>query len=489
MQATIRRVVTVGSAVLVLGFLGRYSAVRLAEEDSTPTDASLSAEDRFTQAGLDYCQRHEYPYCDLFGPAVWQQLFLEVRASPAYTSPEVRGASGFDTLEASRGLRRVNRFLALFDTNERSAYQLFTAGQGADERLPLAEFKVLCSSAQSLALDEREVLFAAALMKPSKAALDDYAADGIMLPQDSEETLTAVAKLAAEGKSHMPIVDAMTMAERTLLPMAHPADVHVRHVLLGEAGLRRIVMAAESLKAGKQVQNLTYWRWLIDLCGFTAQGVTKSLKCRFDRVFMDLCAVADGVLAPEMLMVRYLQQLPESMGVSEIVRRAELSDDESLLVARLLSFFTTMDAVTANGIVEGYLAYREKYPDSDLVSHYKAFLGDCSAKAPTYTPAVLKTAMSEFARLGDAAAVSHATDYTLTLLETVHGYMMEHPEQRVACRNAAWFKNMRGKGWAQAFLDGRGVGFAVQDTSQGANKSAEVETHICTADEPQCGRL
>ena len=122
----------------------------------------------------------------------------------------------------------------------------------------------------------------------------------------------------------------------------------------------------------------------------------------------------------------------------------------------MAAYFEYITPAQCEAMIEGYQTLSNTTKEQ-LKTHYPAFLKNEQAQSPTYLPAVIKTALSQFKACGltETKAMQNATSYTLTALAKVFSHINKIPPLILSARNAAFGKNWDTNKWAKNYLDGK----------------------------------
>lgn len=425
-------------------------------------------EEQFQRAVVADCRRLGFQHCH-FDRELLEQM--ATNADPkvwCHDSPERRGAAPSVGFEPTRSMLRHQRYQILLKNNisgslpddreEEEAYQQFTMHQPEEVKLTRDDFKALRGRAWKLSQFSRKVLHVTAVLKPSVEMIEAHKAAGYDLPKDSEEMLTIVTCLAANKKLDLvPAINALTPAQRHVLKSAYPADCHMRHILFGEACLSEIRSVIRHFNKGKLDFQMLYFRWIIDLCGFDQHqcGLTHQLFVRFNHCVELLQQASRGEIEPEDVMPAYLSELARTSVPSSCRGFYDLSPRDRCVVALLMSYYEHIDVVHARAVVKAYNAFKEGHGDA-LTMVWIDFSDRRGVQAPTYLPAVLKTAELQFEKSGlsKEKAITAAARITFDVLEKVYTAIIEKPRTKISARDFAWYQNWEKEGWAEKYLAG-----------------------------------
>ena len=190
---------------------------------------------------------------------------------------------------------------------------------------------------------------------------------------------------------------------------------------------------------------LAKWRWIIDLCGFDREqyGLTGPLLAAFHPYCSNKLQQAhSGKLSAPKLLADYFTFIQQICLYESQEKPDGLSSNDALVISQLAAYFENPTPSNMTFIIRGFTAFKATHGDT-LSLAYKGYLDNLTSDAPTYLPAILKTAQGEFKKLGydHDTALEKATTYTLTVLEQVFTTLADNPGTRISARNAAWYQN------------------------------------------------
>jgi hypothetical protein len=421
-------------------------------------EAQTQQPPQFEQVLQAYCADHGYTHLQLTPAEVTQLSYLVWNE---INSPEQREPLTADALnmEIQRSIARAASFECLFLKDRQNAYKLFTSAQDNKEHLSFDAFNRLCDEAAQLNQDERAAIRATCFLTKSQHA--DSLLDQVDLnpPRDSEAYLTWLARLGVlyeSAENHgvgeiqfAPAIAGLSPAQRQLLSPCFPVDTHLRHMLYTEGSARMFQNLMAMDNAGLR---LFRWRWLTNLFGFRGHEGAGAMyyTANVDRLVTLLFDTIDAHKhdGPKKILQAYLMKRSELADLSQPTYPTfQHTANEQLFLGHLAAFADVTTPEQGRAILEGYWEYKtsSKKPLA-LADCYHRFTNNANAQTPTYTPAILNTAIRLLSKMQqdnptliDGDPVALAVQFTCQCLEFI--YQQNH-QQIISCRNLAWFKNL-----------------------------------------------
>ncbi|WP_154124135.1 CAF1 family ribonuclease [Grimontia hollisae] len=373
-------------------------------------------------------------------------------------SPECSDKSSFSLgFESERSLLRLYRVQLLLeqDQSEFSAYTKFIKTQPDEFKLSFQSFRDLRNFCKTLTEEEREVFRLTAILKPSRSLIENYKDLTPNFPSDSELMLSKVMQLNADGLKFIPGASNFNANQDALLAKAYPEYAHLRHIIFQESTTKELMQGINNISKN----DMSMWkaRWISDLCAFdrNGYGITESIYQRMQTIFNLVEEVQDNKIDVLEFQEKYSKHLDSLYNLDERVSNSRFDSVDRKIICQLISYFENPTNEIISNIISGYESF-DSDKKENLKKNYVNVINSKECEAPTYLPAVLKTALSEFEKLSEVdhhGAMSLAAKYTLDVLNVVYAHLTLHPENIISARDAAYGENWKTGNWAKCYLE------------------------------------
>lgn len=373
-------------------------------------------------------------------------------------SPECSDKSSFSLgFESERSLLRLYRVQLLLeqDQSEFSAYTKFIKTQPDEFKLSFQSFRDLRNFCKTLTEEEKEVFRLTAILKPSRSLIESYKDLAPNFPSDSELMLSKITQLNSEGRKFIPGASKFNANQDALLAKAYPEYAHLRHIIFQESTTKELMQGINNIS--KNDLNMWKVRWISDLCAFdrNGYGITECIYQRMQTIFNLVEEVQENKIDVLEFQEKYSKHLDSLYNLNERMSNSMLDNVDRKIICQLISYFENPTDKIISNIISGYENF-DNDKKENIKKNYINVINSKECEAPTYLPAVLKTALSEFEKLSEVDshdAMSLATKYTLDVLSVVYEHLTLHPENIISARDAAYGENWKKGNWAKCYLE------------------------------------
>lgn len=373
-------------------------------------------------------------------------------------SPECSDKSSFSLgFESERSLLRLYRVQLLLeqDQSEFVAYTKFINAQPDEFKLSFQSFRNLRNFCKTLTEEEIDVFRLTAILKPSRFLIEIYKDLAPNFPSDSELILSKITQLNADGLKFIPGAFEFNANQDALLTKAYPVYAHLRHIIFQESTTKELIQGVNNIS--KNDMNMWKARWVADLCAFdrNGYGITECIYQRMQTIFNLVEEVQENKIDILEFQEKYYKHLDSIYNLDKRVSNSMLDEIDRKIICQLISYFENPTDEIISNIIYGYESF-DGDKKENIKNNYTNIISCEECEAPTYLPAVLKTALSEFEKLSEVEhhnAMSLATQYTLDLLNVVYEQLGLKPEKIISARDAAYSENWKKGNWAKKYLD------------------------------------